>query len=186
MRYPAAPLGTLPNRVRDACGQRWWSRIDRGTVTGVDGLSDPLARRTNALLREAVLAHVRAERRRVHPEVLHVGVPGGPVAALPLDAVEPSDPGLRADVVAALRVRADRDGPADPAESLVWLTRAGGLELQDVDVRWLTAARAAYDEAGAPLSFVVVTRHGWRDPRSGLSRTWVRLRPDRGPTSRKD
>ena len=123
-----------------------------------------------------MLAHVSSERRRVHPEVLHVGVPGGPVAALSLDTVEPSDPGLRADVVAALRVRAHQDGAAADGEPLVWLTRAGALEIQDVDVRWLTAARGAYDEAGAPLSFVVVTRHGWRDPRSGLSRTWVRLR----------
>jgi hypothetical protein len=149
-------------------------------VTGVDGLREPLARRTQLLLRAAVLAHVSAERRRVHPAALHVGVPGGPVAALALDAVEPSDPGLRTDVVAALRVRAARDGLADAADALVWLTRAGGLELQDVDVRWLAAARAAYDEAGAALSFVVVTKQGWRDPRSGLSRTWVRLRPRRG------
>jgi len=147
-------------------------------VTGVDGLYDPLARRTRVLLRRAVLAHVTAEQRRAHPEVLHVGVPGGAVASLSLDEVEPSDPGLRADVVAALRVRAVAQAGAEPHDQpLVWLTRAGGLELQDVDVRWLTAARAAYDEAGAPLSFVVVNRQGWRDPRSGLSRTWVRLRP---------
>ena len=58
----------------------------------------------------------------------------------------------------------------------MWLTRSGGLELQDVDARWLAATRAAYDEARAPLAFVVVNRRGWRDPRSGLSRTWVRLR----------
>ena len=123
-------------------------------MTGVDGLCDPLERRTGALLRRAVLAHVSTERRRVHPEVLHVGVPGGPVATLSLDAVEPSDPGLRTDVVAALRVRATQDGAADDGEPLVWLTRSDGLDLQDVDVRWLTAARAAYDEAGAPLSFL--------------------------------
>ena len=158
---------------------RAWTRRDPGTVSGVDGLCDPLARRTDALLRRAVLAHVSSERRRVHPEVLHVGVPGGPDASSDSDAVEPSDPGLRADVVAALRVRATQDGTAERGEQLVWLTRAGGLDLQDVDVRWLTAARAAYDEAGAPLSFVVVNRQGWRDPRSGLSRTWVRLRPRR-------
>ena len=157
-------------------GREWVGRVP-GTVTGVDGLSDPLARRTRVLLRQAVLAHVAAERRRVHPGVLHVGVPGGPIATLSLDTVEPSDPGLRTDVVAALRVRATQKGGADGGEPLVWLTRTGGLDLQDVDVRWLTAACAAYDEAGAPLSFVVVTRQGWRDPRSGLSRTWSRLRP---------
>ena len=93
-----------------------------------------------------------------------------------LDEVEPSDPGLRTDVVAALRVRATQGASGDDVP-MVWLTRTGALELQDVDARWLAAARAAYDEAGAPLAFVVVNRHGWRDPRSGLSRTWARLRP---------
>jgi hypothetical protein len=156
---------------------RAWTGRDAGTVAGVDGLCDPLARRTSALLRRAVLEHVTSEHRRVHPAVLHVGVPGGPVAALALDAVEPSDPGLRTDVVAALRVRAALAGAAAPDEQLVWLTRPGGLELQDVDALWLAAARAAYDEAAAPLSFVVVNRRGWRDPRTGLTRTWVRLRP---------
>jgi hypothetical protein len=148
-----------------------------GQTTGVEGLSEPLPRRTRALLRRAVLEHAAGERRRVHPPVLHVGVPGERVVALDLPTSEPTDPGLRADLVAALRVRA-AVGP-DP---LVWLTRCGGLELQDVDARWLTAARAAYDEAGQLLTFVVVNRHGWRDPRSGLSRTWVRVRvqADRG------
>ena len=147
-----------------------------GTVTGVEGLCDPLARRTGMLLRQAVLDHRTGERRRVHPEVLHVGVPGGHFASLGLDHVEPSDPGLRTDVVAALRVRAAQELSGGTEQPMVWLTRTGALELQDVDARWLAAARAAYDEAGVPLAFVVVNRQGWRDPRSGLSRTWVRLR----------
>jgi hypothetical protein len=103
--------------------------------------------------------------------VLQVGVPGGRVASLPVGPAEPTDPGLRTDIVAALRVRAG----ARP-DQLVWLTRSGGLELQDVDARWLAASRAAYGEARAPLTFVVVNRRGWRDPRSGLGRTWARLR----------
>ena len=152
-------------------------RLGSGDGDGVDGLCEPLARDTTALLRRAVLDHVSLERRRVHPEVLHVGVPGGRVATLPLDEVEPSDPGLRTDVVAALRVRATGPGTGMEGVPLVWLTRTGGLELQDVDVRWLTAACAAFAEAGAPLTFVVVNRQGWRDPRSGLCRTWARLRP---------
>ena len=109
--------------------------------------------------------------------MLHVGVPGGLVVSLDLDEVEPSDPGLRTDVVAALRVRARHGAAQELDEPLVWLTRTGALGLQDVDARWLAAACAAYDEAGAPLAFVVVNRQGWRDPRSGVSRTWVRLRP---------
>ena len=142
-----------------------------GEVTGVDGLSEPLSRHTHALLRQAVLDHLAGERRRVYSPVLHVGVPGGRVASLPVGTAEPSDPGLRTDIVAALRVRAGAR-----ADQLVWLTRSGGLELQDVDARWLAASRAAYGEARAPLTFVVVNRRGWRDPRSGLGRTWARLR----------
>jgi hypothetical protein len=59
---------------------------------------------------------------------------------------------------------------------LVWLTRPGDLALQDLDAAWLAATRAAGAEAGLPLTMVVVTRHGWRDPRSGAGRTWKRLR----------
>ena len=59
---------------------------------------------------------------------------------------------------------------------MVWLTRAGDLDLQDVDAAWLSAARAAGAEAGIDLTLVVVTRRGWSDPRSGVSREWKRLR----------
>jgi hypothetical protein len=139
-----------------------------------EGLCEPLPRRTRALLRQAVHDHAHSELRRTHPPVLHVGVPGVRVAALALDGVEPCDPGLRTDAVAALRARAG----ADPHQ-LVWLTRAGDLGLQDVDALWLAAARAAYAEAEVELAFVVVNKRGWRDPRSGLGRTWARVRPAR-------
>ena len=139
-----------------------------------EGLQEPLPRRTRALLRTAVHEHARAETRRTPPPVLRLGVPGGLVADLALDETEPGDPGLRTDVVAALRVRA-----GSAPDHLVWLTRGGDLALQDVDARWLSAARAAYAEAGAELTFVVVNRRGWRDPRSGLGRTWARVRPAR-------
>jgi hypothetical protein len=138
----------------------------------VEGLTGPLTRRMHVLLRRAVRDHAVGERRRHLPVVLHVGEPGGRVARLGLDGLEPTDHGLRTDVVAALRVRAG----ARP-DDLVWLTRGGGLELQDVDARWLAAARAAYAEAAEPLVFVVVNRRGWRDPRSGLGQSWSRVRP---------
>ena len=96
----------------------------------MEGLSEPLAPRTGRLLRRATVLHVTGEKRRVHPAVLHVGVPGGPATCLVLPATEPSDPGLRTDLVAALRVGAR---PPDGTEPLVWLTRLGGLELQDAD-----------------------------------------------------
>jgi hypothetical protein len=141
----------------------------------VEGLHDPLPPRTRALLRQAVHEHARGEPRRVPPAVLHVGVPGGRVADFSLAVAEPADPGLRTDVVAALRARLG----AQP-DQLVWLTRAGDLAFQDGDALWLSAARAAYAEAQAELAFVVVNRRGWRDPRSGLGRTWARVRPSRG------
>jgi hypothetical protein len=137
----------------------------------VEGLTAPLDRRTRSLLRRAVLDLAESRQPRVHPPVLHLGTPGGPAASMALDGTEPADPGLRTDIVAALRVRA-----GSPADALVWLTRSGDLDLEDIDAHWLSAALAAHVEAGAPLTFVVVNRHGWRDPRSGLGRTWARLR----------
>ncbi|MXG88559.1 hypothetical protein [Nocardioides flavescens] len=197
------------------------------------GVENPVDRGLARALRRAVLDHAGSEQRRLHPPVLHVGVPGGfpggfpggvpgavpgaAVARLDLGATAgPVDPGLAVDVVAAMRARVRRaaegdgvrrrmwatvcragapsaeldDGPDDldyagaPAGGpevdlapFVWLTRAGDPALlQDLDAHWLAAAGAAYAEAGAALTFVVVGRRGWYDPRSGVGRTWVRLR----------
>ena len=133
-------------------------------------LRDPVPPDGQALLRRAVLEHVRSIRGRTIPPVVHVGVPGGPTRSLTVRRDEPTDHALRADVVAAL---VGRRGPQPP---WVWLTRSGQLDLHDLDVQWLAAACTAYGEAGLDLTMVVVTRRGWRDPRSGASRTWVRLR----------
>ena len=138
----------------------------------MEGLVEPLPRDLRAALRRAALEHALAERRRNFTPALHVGTPGGPQAVLALEPDLRLDHALRTDVVAALLVRADRER----AGPLVWLTRPGGLELQDLDAAWLAAARAASAEAGRPLTLVVVNRHGWRDPRSGLAHTWTRLR----------
>lgn len=133
----------------------------------VEPVPEALARQ----LRAAVLAHCAHERRRVFAPVLHVGSAGSErVCRMPADT--PADQALRSDVVAAL-VR--RLGPA-PESPLVWLTRPGEHVLHDVDAAWLAAARAAYAEAGLPLTMVVVTRSGWWDPRSGTQRRWKRLR----------
>jgi hypothetical protein len=59
---------------------------------------------------------------------------------------------------------------------MTWLTRPGCLEPQDVDLAWLRVVAAVNGETGHSLPFVVVTRAGWRDPRSGVGRTWRRLR----------
>ncbi|WP_300406250.1 hypothetical protein [Nocardioides sp.] len=125
-------------------------------------------------LRRAVLDHVVTERRRVFPPVVHVGLPGTDEACFRPDDHE-LDQALRTDVVEALARRVRRpDAPL-----LVWLTRRGDLSEQDADLLWARAARGAAYELGRPLSMVVVTRKGWRDPLSGDSRTWRRLRPTR-------
>jgi hypothetical protein len=135
------------------------------------GLTEPVAPRLAALLRRAVLEHATSEPRRHFPARLHVGTPGGAQRVLAL-GTEPTDHSLRTDVVAAMLSRA----PSYDGGPVVWLTRPGELDLQDVDAQWLSAALAATAEAARPLTLVVVNRHGWRDPRSGLSRHWKRLR----------
>ncbi len=139
-----------------------------------EGLHEPLPRPLERMLRLAVLAHVVAERRRRHPTVVHVGHPGGDEVVFACTVEDPDDLGVRTDVLLALLARVPRPEP------LVWVTRPGDLETQDDDARWVAATRAASGELGRPVELVLVGRHGWRDPRSGLSRTWKRLRARAG------
>lgn len=104
--------------------------------------------------------------------MLHVGVPGATSLIHEGGHDQSAEHGLRADLVAALLHRS-RTGPVPP---LVWLTRTGELVLEDVDAAWLSAARAAYAEAGLPLVMAVVTRRGWWEPLTERSREWKRLR----------
>jgi hypothetical protein len=137
-------------------------------------LCDPVPPAEQVMLRRAVLEHVRSITGRTVPPVLHVGVPGGPTRHFTIRHDEPTDHALRADVVSGMTGRPTRHGERPP---WVWLGRAGDLAVHDLDVQWLAAACTAYGEAGLDLTMVVVTRRGWRDPRTGASRTWVRLRP---------
>ena len=149
------------------------------------GLIDPVAPETGRLLRRAVLDHVTSERRRAFPPVVHVGLPGVRVAELPLEDQElhALDHALRADALEAMARRLNLpSGTAragDRSRCFVWLTRRGALEVQDSDLVWASAACTAASELDHPLAMVVVTRQGWRDPRTGLTRTWQRLRPPR-------
>lgn len=157
--------------------ERWRERTTRPTLGPVPALVEPLVGPWRRTLRAAVLQHATGEHRRRHLPLVHVGRPGAHecvVPAIPADG-EPDDHALRTDVLAALLRRV---GDCEPAPGpLVWLTRAGDLDLQDVDAAWLAAARAAASEADVDLTMVVVDRHGWRDPRTGLQQHWVRLRP---------
>lgn len=143
----------------------------------MEGIGEPVPRPLAAVLRRAVLDHGRTERRRGFSPLLHVGAPGGAEEVFALAPGEPADHAIRADVVAALLQRGRRVTGAVP---MVWLTRAGPLELQDVDAAWLAASRTAAAEAGVALTLVVVTRRGWLDPRTGVRREWKRLRDRTG------
>lgn len=153
------------------------------------GLQEPVPRGLQRVLRTAVLDHALAEHRHTYTPLLHVGEPRVCETTFPVRPEEPTDHALRTDIVAAMRHRVRTGiGPGASRTStnrpIVWLTRPGPLERQDLDAEWLGAARQAFAEAGAPLIFVVANRHGWADPRSGVSRTWQRLRPRSGPEAR--
>jgi hypothetical protein len=131
-------------------------------------LQEPLPLLTTRLLRRAVLDLASSEHRHHFPAVLHAGVPGAAVISVTDD---PSwDHALRTDIVGTVRKEL-----TDPAP-LAWLTRSGPGSLQDVDAAWLAPVVAAFAERDEDATFVVVTRHGWTDPRSGVGRTWRRIR----------
>jgi hypothetical protein len=135
-------------------------------------LVEPVPTAVARLLRQAVLSLAVAERRRHFPAALHVVAPGRD----PVTVVDDRgwDAGLRADVAGAA-LRAASDGTA-----IAWVARPGSLVLEDVDVDWLAPLLRTADEHVVDLIYVVVTRHGWIDPRSGVHREWRRIR-DRRP-----
>jgi hypothetical protein len=133
-------------------------------------------RRRAVRLRRLVLDHKASEHRLRFPPLLQAGSPGRVLWR----CTEPPGPGggldlaLRCDALAAVLHQAARTGADEDA--LVWLTRAGDLAVQDVDLDWLRAVTTVNAETGRRLAFVVVTRQGWHDPRTGERRTWRRLR----------
>jgi hypothetical protein len=133
-------------------------------------LQAPVDRRTDRLLRAAVLELVEGETRRRFPTALHAGVPGRSVRHVEDPPV--LDAGLRADVVLSLLLR----GAAAAQQPALWLTRPGELSPHDDDLRWLGPARWAAGALGVPVGLVVVTRRGWFDPVSDVRREWRRLR----------
>jgi hypothetical protein len=130
-------------------------------------LLDPVPVRDRRLLREAVLDLATTEHRHHFAPVLHVGAPGGSTVTVTDD--RGWDHGLRTELVGAVL-----RSLGDPA--WVWVTRVGPLSLEDVDAAWLGPTVTAAHERGTDPAFVVVTRHGWRDPRSGVGQQWQRIR----------
>lgn len=137
-----------------------------------------------AALRTAVALHARGETRRRFAPMLHAGVPGGgPGQEVVLGLADGGrlDHALRTDLVEAVLRRTARPPTQAPTQAparwpLLWLTRPGTLDLEDVDLAWSAAAAAAREETGLAHRFVIVTRHGWRDPVSGARRQWRRIR----------
>lgn len=136
------------------------------------GIREPVPPALQRVLRTAVLEHVTDQRQRRPPPTLHVGVPGLQALQFEVRVEDGLDHALRVEVVEAMC----RASLAHDLVPLVWLTCAA--EGNDVeDLAWAVAAGAAGAELGVTLDLVLVTRHGWRDPRSGVGRHWQRLRP---------
>lgn len=137
---------------------------------GTGGLQEPVDRTVQQLLRRAVLEHAVGERRKVYPPVLHVGVPG--IRSRRFEIESTLDHALATDIVQAMMRPAVRKGVVP----LLWLTRRGDTDPHDVDCAWSAAVHAACGELGLRLGLVVVTRRSWHDPRTGVCRTWKRIR----------
>jgi hypothetical protein len=138
------------------------------------GLREPLPSLLEQVLRSAVVAHARAERRRLHPSVVHVGLPGGPRRSFEIRPEDPLDHALRTEVLQAMA----RDCLARDRVPLTWVTRPPTGQA-DADLDWAAAAGAAGGELGVRLDLVVITRRSWHDPRSEVGRTWTRIRDRR-------
>lgn len=144
-------------------------------------LQAPIERSTHVALRAAVLDLVETEPRRRFPAALHAGTPSHRLRHVDEGS---SDFGQRCDVALALLRGAVAATPRHEPEPPVWLTRPGELSVHDVDLLWWGPVAWAAAALGRPTGLVVVTRHGWFDPASGVRREWRRLRrrrPVRGP-----
>jgi hypothetical protein len=125
------------------------------------------------LLRTEVGLLRQRETRRVFDTVVHVGTLGGAYDSWVSRRQDAPvvDAALRTDVVSALLERTAGLGDT------LWLTRAGHPEAYDEDLDWLSAATTAFAQHGRDVGdCYAVTRYGWRDVRTGESRTWRRLR----------
>jgi len=125
-----------------------------------------------ALLRQEVGELRRRETRRVFDLMVYVGALGGPKDCFVVRAqdIPMLDAALRTEVVSSLVEDC-------PTATAAWITRSGRPEPYDSDLTWLSAATRAFGMHDRVLdSFHAITRYGWRDVRSGDSRSWQRLR----------
>lgn len=132
----------------------------------------PITRSEHAVFRAAVIELKESSPRGRAPVSLVVGVAGRGVARHVVGPGQVLDHALRTDISAALLQRT----AAATGHRWAWVSRSGSLALHDADVAWSAAWYAACAEAGVDVPIVVVTRKGWRDPRSEVLREWSRLR----------
>lgn len=135
------------------------------------GIQEPVPYLLERVLKGAVVAHARTEQRRVHPTVLHVGIPASPTKQFEIVPGEHLDHAVRVEIVETMA----RGWLARGQVPLVWLARMPAGP-DDGDLPWAAAAGAAGGELGVSLDLVVITRRSWHDPRSGTGRSWVRIR----------
>jgi hypothetical protein len=138
----------------------------------------PITRTQHVVFRAAVLSFKESAPRGRAPVTLHVGVPDAANACHVVLAGQALDQALCTDIAAGLLQRTAARAP----NRWGWLTRVGSLALHDADVLWSAAWYAACAEAEVEVPLVVVTRTGWRDPRTGVGREWSRLRRRSGPS----
>lgn len=104
--------------------------------------------------------------------VLQVGIPSGPTRELELQPDDRMDHALRVEIVQAMA----RSCLEQDRVPLSWLTRPA-VGPDEGDLEWAAAVGAAGAELGVRLDLVVITRRSWHDPRSGVGRSWTRIRP---------
>ena len=145
-------------------------------------VSAPITRTEHSVFRAAVIEFKETMPRGRAPVSLQVGVPGRSVARHLVEPGQSLDQALRTDIASALLQQTATAG----TQRWAWLTRGGSLALHDADVAWSAAWYAACAEREVEVPFVVVTRTGWRDPRTGVQREWSRLRRRSGsPAARQ-
>ena len=142
-------------------------------------ISSPITRAEHTVLRAAVIDFKESAPRGRAPVSINVGLPGRAVARHVVAPGQRLDQALRTDIAAALLQRTANAA----GHRWAWLTRTGSLALHDADVAWSAAWDAACSEAEVDVPFVVLTRRGWRDPRSEALREWSRLRRRSGAPS---
>jgi hypothetical protein len=158
----------------------------RMTAPSADPAADSGAHPLARWLRARVAALRTATQRRNFPAAVELVTPAASPGAEPLATwrygIEPTDHGLRVDVLTRLLTDChSRTEPVSTQVSLVHV-RPGPHEAADLDLGWAAAATVAGAIAGVEVvTAVALSRWGWYDLRTGQQRSWVRLRAAQRP-----